>query len=65
MHTSDSNVGRYKDRIKWTLHSKLARNFLADLKVCILENFYNENDLDWCRRYLDILGRNLLKDAYI
>jgi len=46
-----------------TLNSKLALDFLAGPKVCILENFYNENDLDWCRRYLDILGRNVLKDA--
>ena len=28
-----------------------------------LENFYNENDLEWYGRYLDILGRNLLNDA--
>jgi len=49
--------------IKGTLHSKLALDFSADPEVCILENIYNENDLDWCRRYLDILGRNVLKDA--
>ena len=49
---------------KGRLHSKLALNFLAGLKV-FLENFYNENDLDWCRRYLDILCRNMLKDAEV
>jgi len=50
--------------VKGTLHSKLALDFfLAGIKVCISENFYYENDLDWCRRYLDILGRNVLKDA--
>jgi len=27
------------------------------------KKIYNENDLDWCRRYLDILRQNVLKDA--
>jgi len=36
----------------------MAIDFFASLKVCILIIFYNE-----CRRYLDILNQNLLKDT--
>jgi len=66
MHTYSSFEERQKERcaFKDTLHSKLALDFLAGLKYIFLENFYNKkNDLDWCRRYLDILGRKVLKDA--
>ena len=49
--------------LKGTLHSKLALDFFSWPKNIFLENFYNENDLDWCRRYLDMLGQNVLKDA--
>ena len=30
-----------------------------------LENFYDKKDLAWCRRYLDILGQNVLKDTEV
>jgi len=33
------------------------------LPVIFLENLYNKNDVDWRRLYLDILGRNVVKDA--
>jgi len=50
--------------LKGTLHSKLTLDFLAGLKVCIFgKNFTVKYSLDWCRRYLDILGWNVLKDA--
>jgi len=34
-----------------SLHSKF---IYLSWKYVFLENVYNENDLDWCRRYLDI-----------
>ena len=62
-HYTTALLQHYLNSVKGILHSKLALDLLADLKVRILENFYSENDRDWCRRYLDILGRNVLKDA--
>jgi len=50
--------------LKETLHSKLALDFFSWPKIYIFGKFLQQkNDLDWCRRYLDILGRIVLKDA--
>jgi len=49
---------------KWTLHSKLPLDFFSGPKsIYFWKIFTIKKDLDWCRRYLDILGRNVLKDT--